>query len=100
MVNYVKQQGLDTTILSWFQKYQPSVEPKVLGKIQQPVLIISGDRDTVDNGSPRALAAAIPHAKLVLVPGDHNSTSGTAAFSEAVINFLNSVATRSKKKIR
>jgi pimeloyl-ACP methyl ester carboxylesterase len=98
MVSYVKQQGLDTTILSWFQKYQPSVAPVALAQIKQPVLVISGDRDTVDNGSPRALAAMIPHSALVLVPGDHNGTSTTIPFSEAVLSFLKSKEFPNDKK--
>lgn len=87
MVNYVKQSGLDQEALAYLQKFQPSTVPEVLGKINKPVLIICGDKDT-DNGSPEALSKMIPNSKLVRPAGDHNSTLRTKEFSEEVLQFI------------
>jgi pimeloyl-ACP methyl ester carboxylesterase len=87
MVKYVKSQGLDTMILAWLQQYQPSTVPAELKKVRNRVLIISGDKDTLD-GSVTRLAEMLPHAQLVLVPGEHNNTSQTKEFSDAVLSFL------------
>jgi pimeloyl-ACP methyl ester carboxylesterase len=87
MVNSVKQRGLDTLVLAWLQKYQPSTGPAALKKIKQKVLVISGDKD-LDNGSPEQLSKMFQSATLVFVPGEHNRTSGTKEFSGAVVSFL------------
>lgn len=88
MVKNVKARGLNTNVLAWLQKYQPSTSPAQLGRVQTPVLVISGDRD-LDNGSPKELAALFQKATLVFVPGDHNHTSATKEFSQAILTFLN-----------
>jgi pimeloyl-ACP methyl ester carboxylesterase len=87
VVDYVKQQGLDQLALAYLQKTQPSTSKEALGKIQQPVLVICGDKDA-DNGSAGDLAKLLPHANLATVPGDHNHASATTEFSNAVKLFL------------
>lgn len=86
-INYVKSAGLDREALALMQKHQPSTAPAVLKKLKQKVLVISGDADN-DNGSAEELAALIPGAVVVRVPGNHNGTSATKPFSDAVIGFL------------
>ena len=86
-INYVRQQGLDTLALAYMQKYQPSTSLAELAAVRQPVLVISGDQDT-DNGSAGELAKMFRFAKTATVPGDHNHTAGTKAFSEKVLAFL------------
>jgi hypothetical protein len=86
-ISYVKQQGLDTLVLAWLQKYQPSTPPSALGAVEQKVLVISGDHDT-DNGSAADLAKMFQHANLATVPGDHNHAAGTKEFAKAVVSFL------------
>jgi pimeloyl-ACP methyl ester carboxylesterase len=87
MVNYVKTSGLDQQALACMQKEQPSCSQQELGKIQEPVLVISGDKDP-DNGSPERLAAMILHSTVLHVPGDHSSTLRSEAFSAELISFL------------
>jgi pimeloyl-ACP methyl ester carboxylesterase len=88
VVEYVKQQqGLDQLALAYMQKGQPSTSKEALARVQQPVLVISGDRDT-DNGSAAELAKLLPHATLETVPGDHSQTIASPAFSSAVLHFL------------
>ena len=73
--------------MSNLQRSQPSTSKEALSKIRQPVLVISGDKDT-DNGSAGDLAKVLPNSYHVTVPGDHNHASATPEFSKEVIDFL------------
>ncbi len=86
-VDYVKQQNLDQLALAYLQKEQPSTSKEALGKVKQPVLVISGDED-IDNGSAVELSKLLPNSSRATIPGKHNNTASTAAFSKEVINFL------------
>ena len=62
-----------------------------LAKVQAPTLVVWGERDTVvplDNG--RRLAATLPDARLVTLPGvGHNAMwEGAADFNRVVLDFL------------
>jgi pimeloyl-ACP methyl ester carboxylesterase len=87
MVEYVQKSGLDQLALAYQQKEQPSTSAKNLSKIKKPVLVICGIEDR-DNGSGTDLAKLIPGSIFKEVPGNHNSASGTKAFSDTVITFL------------
>jgi len=87
MVKRVKESGLDQQALACMQKEQPSTSQKELGAVQQPVLIICGDKDE-DNGSSQDLVKLIPKGIHATVPGDHGSASRTKEFSEKVIAFV------------
>ncbi len=66
----------------------PSLPAEVFAKVRTPVLVIAGSRDTVA-GSPYPLAAAIPKAKGVVVPGrSHLSVITDNYFKGAVMGFL------------
>ncbi len=86
-VDYVKQQQLDQLALAYLQKAQPSTSKETLSKLQQPVLVICGDKDT-DNGSAGDLAKLLPNSSFAITPGDHNHAAATPEFSKAVIDFL------------
>ncbi|MHB8681002.1 MAG: alpha/beta fold hydrolase [Acidimicrobiales bacterium] len=58
-----------------------------LGDIGVPVLFVAGDRDTLI-GDPAAAVAAVPGARLEVVPGDHLSAVVSPAFATAVVRFL------------
>jgi pimeloyl-ACP methyl ester carboxylesterase len=87
MVGYVQQQNLDQLALAYLQRSQPATSKEALGKITQPVLVISGSEDA-DNGSAAKLAKLLPNSTLATVPGDHNHAAATSEFSNAVIHFL------------
>ena len=87
LVNYIHQQNLDQLALAYLQRSQPSTSKQALSQIQQPVLVISGDKDT-DNGSAGDLSKILPNSYNVTVPGDHNHASATNEFSKEVIQFL------------
>jgi len=54
--------------------------------LQNPTGI--GEYCDLDNGNPAALHKEFSKSKLVIVPGDHNGTYKTAAFSKAIMSFL------------
>jgi len=51
------------------------------GEIQAPTVIIAGDRDTIVSPTihSKALAAALPHAKLIVLPGVGHAVQHVAA---------------------
>ncbi|WP_419211796.1 alpha/beta fold hydrolase [Maribacter sp. X9] len=87
-VEYAKSINADLRSLHLQQKYQPVTSKKQLAKITVPILVICGDED-VDNGNAHELSATFKNATLKKVPGDHNGTYRTKAFSQAIIQFLN-----------
>jgi pimeloyl-ACP methyl ester carboxylesterase len=58
-----------------------------LQAITVPVLIVVGQDDTLV-GDPEGVVRALPHARLVVVPGNHLSAVVSPAFREAVVEFL------------
>lgn len=87
LIAYIQQQHLDQLALAYMQRSQPSTSKEALAKVQQPVLVISGDIDT-DNGSADALAKLLPHSVRATVPGDHNHAVATQEFAMEVLKFL------------
>ena len=67
----------------------PDVKPDELGRIQAPTLVIAGDRDMIKESHTRLIAAHIPDARLVIIPGDHFiANKQPEAFNAAVLSFL------------
>jgi pimeloyl-ACP methyl ester carboxylesterase len=58
-----------------------------LAAVTMPTLVLCGDQDR-DNGSPEALAEALPDAHHVAVPGTHMSSVTQAELGEAICSFL------------
>lgn len=86
-VAYAKSVGANLRSLHLQQKYQPVTSIEELGAIKAKILVIAGDKD-LENGNPELLHKAFGKSKLVIVPGDHNRTYKTEAFSKAILNFL------------
>jgi pimeloyl-ACP methyl ester carboxylesterase len=59
----------------------------VLEKLTMPTLVVAGDQDR-DNGSPQALAEALPNARFEDVPGTHMSSVTEPDLGEAIVRFL------------
>jgi len=87
MVENVKKQGLDQLALAYLQRSQPSTSKEVLSKVNQPVLVICGDKDS-DNGLAKDLAGLFKHSTYKITPGDHGGAIRTREFSGEVISFL------------
>jgi pimeloyl-ACP methyl ester carboxylesterase len=58
-----------------------------LGKLTMPTLVVAGHQDQ-DNGSPQALADALPNARFEEVPGTHMSSVTEPALGQAIVRFL------------
>jgi pimeloyl-ACP methyl ester carboxylesterase len=59
-----------------------------VGRITVPFLVAVGDKDQVA-GSPEALAALIPRAQALVIPGrDHMLAVGDRVFKSTVLDFL------------
>jgi pimeloyl-ACP methyl ester carboxylesterase len=64
------------------------VDRKRLADIWTPILLVAGDRDDIAPDAPK-LAAQIPTARLVVIPGrDHLSTVPARPFKDAALEFL------------
>jgi pimeloyl-ACP methyl ester carboxylesterase len=64
------------------------IDAAALARLRLPVLVVAGSRDNLA-GSPDALAAAIPGARAVTLPGcDHFAAIPHALFKAAVFDFL------------
>ena len=58
-----------------------------LAAIDCPVLVVTGVDDD-DNGSGEDLAAAIPDARFVAIPGNHMSAVTKPELGRAIADFL------------
>ncbi|MBV8976047.1 MAG: alpha/beta hydrolase [Alphaproteobacteria bacterium] len=68
-----------------------SLTRDIVGHLAMPVLVVAGSRDELA-GDPGTLAAAIPGARSVTLPGcDHFSAIPHALFKAAVFDFLDGV---------
>ncbi len=64
------------------------VDRDQLAAVWTPILLVAGDRDDIARDVP-TLAAEIPTARLVMIPGrDHLSTVPARPFKEAALEFL------------
>jgi pimeloyl-ACP methyl ester carboxylesterase len=61
--------------------------PEDLAALTMPTLVVAGDKDR-DNGSPQALADALPDARFAEIPGTHMSCVTEPALGEAIARFL------------
>jgi pimeloyl-ACP methyl ester carboxylesterase len=67
---------------------KPDENPRRLGAIQTPILIVVGDRDEIARGAPE-LVELIPSARLVTIGGrDHMSAVPAREFKQAALEFL------------
>jgi pimeloyl-ACP methyl ester carboxylesterase len=87
MVKNVQKAGLDQRALALMQFGQPATTPQELARVQQPVLVIGGDKDG-DNDTGGSLAAMMPAGMHGTVTGDHNTVVRTAPFAAWVLDFL------------
>ncbi|NLZ18794.1 MAG: alpha/beta fold hydrolase [Bacteroidales bacterium] len=69
--------------------HDPDVKAGELSRIQNPTLVIAGEKDMIKAGHTRLIAESIPGAELSILPGDHFIASkNPQAFNEAVLRFL------------
>ena len=69
--------------------HEPHISLRALSTLTMPVLVIAGRRDMIKESHTRAIAAAIPRARLVILEGDHFvAAKNSAAFNAQVLHFL------------
>jgi pimeloyl-ACP methyl ester carboxylesterase len=66
---------------------QRSTPEAALAALTLPVAVVCGTEDR-DNGSAEALAAALPNARFIPVPGNHMSAVADAGFANGLLNAL------------
>jgi pimeloyl-ACP methyl ester carboxylesterase len=84
---FLKTNGGDAIALNFLLDSFVNISEGELAKIDAPVGVICGTEDA-DNGSAEALAAIIPGAIYIPVPGNHMSAVTYAALGEAFAGFL------------
>lgn len=86
-VAFMKTQKVDRVAARLLLQSVDDTAPDELADITVPTLVVCGDQDR-DNGSPQALADALPHGRLEEVPGTHMSSVTEAGLGEAIARFL------------
>lgn len=66
---------------------QQSTPPEALGDFTLPALVVCGEADD-DNGSAPELAALLPQARYVEIPGNHMSSVTRPELGDAIVAFL------------
>lgn len=65
-----------------------SLGPSDLAHVQSPVLVVTGEKDTI-SGPPEPLAALFPNGRCALIPGrEHMNAVGDKAHKSIVLDFL------------
>lgn len=73
--------------------HHPHITSKQLSQLIMPVQVIAGTNDMIEAAHTRAIAYAIPHVSLVLIPqGDHFiARDRSEEFNQAIGSFLQEV---------
>jgi pimeloyl-ACP methyl ester carboxylesterase len=86
---WLAQSGADPLAVSHLLGSLVATPPAALSQVTVPVLVIVGDADP--RGTPAGeLAGLFPDARVVQVPGDHETALAAPGFGAAVLEFLGS----------
>ena len=67
----------------------PNVKPEELAGIQNPTLVMAGDKDMIKDEHTRLIAKSIPGAELAIISGSQFiANQNPDAFNETVLRFL------------
>ncbi|TAK54878.1 MAG: alpha/beta hydrolase [Dehalococcoidia bacterium] len=91
--SFAEQQGNDMAALAAIQRSTREFDRGKLGEVRNPVMVLIGEGDALV-GPADQLAAAIPGAQLVKVPGDHLTAVVKPEFRAAIVAFLSEAAAR------
>jgi pimeloyl-ACP methyl ester carboxylesterase len=86
-VSFMKTMKVDRVAARLLLQTFSDTDPAALAALAMSTLVVNGDQDR-DNGSPDRLAAALPDATLVTVPGTHMSCVTKPDLGEAIRDFL------------
>jgi pimeloyl-ACP methyl ester carboxylesterase len=87
LAQWVTQAGIDPRAVSLLLGSMTATPPDALRQVPVPVLIVGGDRDS-RSASAGELAGLLPDARVVLVPGDHETALDAPELTTAVLGFL------------
>ena len=86
-IQFMKTMKVDRIAAGHLLDSFTDTSPDMLAALTMPVLLVCGDQDQ-DNGSAPELAAALPDARLVTIPGTHMSSVTQPEMGEAMAAFL------------
>ncbi|MBO6509819.1 MAG: alpha/beta hydrolase [Roseibium sp.] len=89
---FAEQTGSDRRALAaCMRSSRQKISEEDVSRIERPVLVAVGTEDDIA-GSPHRLAALIPHADVLEIPGrDHMVAVGDKVHKQGVLAFLNNV---------
>ncbi len=89
---FAEQTGSDRRALAaCMRSSRQKISEEDVSRIERPVLVAVGTKDDIA-GSPQKLAALIPHADVLDIPGrDHMVAVGDKVHKQGVLAFLNNV---------
>ena len=87
--SFMKTMQVDRVAARLLLESVSDIDDSALIGFTMPTLVLCG-RDDRDNGSPEALADALPNATLVEVPGNHMQSVTKPELGEAIVDFLGS----------
>jgi pimeloyl-ACP methyl ester carboxylesterase len=86
-VSFMKTQKVDRVAARLLLQSVDDTTAEELAGVTMPTLVVCGDKDH-DNGSPQALAEALPDARFEEVPGTHMSSVTEPDLGKAIVRFL------------
>lgn len=87
VVAFMKTMKIDRTAARLLLQSRFAINRADLARVTMPTLVLCGEQDR-DNGSPHALAEALPNARLQLVPGGHMDSVTKPELGAALVDFL------------
>lgn len=84
---FLQSQGIDRVAARMLLDTMPDLDLALLANVTMPTLVVCGEEDR-DNGSAAELAALLPDATLVQVPGNHMSSVTKAEMGQAIADWL------------
>ena len=86
-IQFMKTMKVDRIAAGHLLDSFTDTSPDMLAALTMPVLLVCGEQDQ-DNGSAPELAAALPDARLVTIPGTHMSSVTQPEMGDAMAAFL------------
>lgn len=90
-VQFLKSQKVDRTAARLLLGTMPDLALGLLANVTMPTLVVCGDEDQ-DNGSAAELAALLPNATYVEVPGTHMGSVTKPELGRAIADWLGKAA--------
>lgn len=86
-VSFMKTMKVDRVAARLLLNAVDDTREEELARITMPTMVLCGDKDS-DNGSAPRLAAVLPDAEYVAIPGTHMSSVAEGAMGDALVEFL------------